>query len=145
MASLVYNFAKSGFADGTLDCDSGTQVYKTMLVASAYTPDPDQHFVSSVTNELSGTGYTGGFAGSGRKALASRTATTNTTNDRAELSAANVTWTAINAGTAAAAVIYKENTSDADSVLVAYIDIVDVVTNGGDFTIQWATNGIINL
>ena len=149
MASFVYNYGKSGFCDGTLNWVSGggsDSSWKTMLVTNAYTANPDDHFVSTANSaELSGTGYQSGFGGTGRKSLLSRVVTTNTTNDRAELTASNVSWSAINAGTIKAAIIYRHLTTDADSILVAYIDLTSVATNGGDITIQWAAAGVINL
>ena len=73
--------------------------------------------------------------------------TQDDTNGWGVFSAANTTWTAINAGTAAAVVIGKPVTSDADSPIVCVVVFSSpVVTNGGDFTIQWAaTGGIFNI
>ena len=109
---------------------------KMILVTSGYTANRDHDFVSSIgANELSGTGYVAGFNGSGRIALASKTITEDDTNDRANYGAANPTWTGINAGTVAAAIIVKEITNDAASELIAYLDGVAKVTNGGDLTV----------
>jgi hypothetical protein len=139
-----YNRGKTQVLNGGVDLLTDT--IKVMLVNASASFNADHNFVSEVnTNELSGTGYAGGFAGSGRKTLASKTVTEDDTNDRAEFDAADVTWTAINAGTASAAVLIKEGTADTDSVLIAYLDFTDVVTNGGDFTLQWDAEGILQL
>jgi hypothetical protein len=117
-------------------------------VTITFTPGTQQQYVANISSaELSGTGYTSGFAGSGRKTLASAAATEDDTSNLAKLTAANVTWTAINAGTASAVVIYKNGTSDSDSQLIAYIDSggFPVVTSGGDVTVSWNSSGIITL
>jgi hypothetical protein len=134
MASGWDNSGKRDIFDGTIDLVNDT--IKVLLVNASYTPNADHDFADDVTaNELSGTGYTGGFNGSGRKTLASKAFSTDTTNDRAEFTFAAVTWTAINAGTAAYAILVKEITNDAATRLIAYLDLnPDVVTNGGDFT-----------
>jgi len=134
MASGWYNSGKRDIFDGTIDLTADT--IKVMLVNASYTPDADHDFVNDVSaNELSGTGYTGGFAGSGRKTIASKAFSTDTANDRTEFTFAAVTWTAINAGTAAYAILVKEITNDPASRLIAWLDLSPaVVTNGGDFT-----------
>jgi hypothetical protein len=117
---------------------------KVMLLGTSvpYTPDPDHRFVNSVAaSEIAVANYTGGFGGSGRKALASRTLVTNDTNDRGEFDAADVVWTALGAGaTIAYVVLFKELTSDALSPLIALFDITDTLTNGGDITIAWSSS-----
>lgn len=113
---------------------------KAILVTSGYIADRDDVFVSTIgANELSGIGYVSGFNGSGRKALASKTLAVDNVNNRSTYGAANPsTYTAINAGTAHAVVIIKEVTSDADSLLIAYLDLVsDQPTSGGDLNINF--------
>ena len=135
MASGWYNSGLRDVADRTIDLVNDT--IKVMLVNASYTPNKDHDFVDDVNaNELSGTGYTGGFGGSGRKTLGSKAFSTDTANDRVEFTGAAITWTGINAGTAAYAIIIKEITNDGASRLIAFLDLdPDVVTNGGDFTL----------
>lgn len=147
--ALVYNYFKTVEANGTLDLLTDT--IKVMLVGSSYTANNNDDFVDpaiAAGQELSGTGYTGGYAGSGRKTLASKSIVEDDTNDWALFSAAPVTWTAINAGTAAAAIVIRERaaTGDTMSELIAYIDSggFPVTTNGGDLTLTF-TNGIMRL
>jgi len=147
--ALVFNLFKKLQADGSLDLLTDT--IKVMLVGSTFTANADMDYVnpSAYQTELGGTGYAGGYGGSGRKTLASKVVVEDDTNDRAEFSAAPVTWTAINAGTAAACVIIRERalTGDTMSELIAYIDSggFPVVTNGGDLTISWSSEGILQL
>jgi hypothetical protein len=142
VASLTSNRFRKLMMDGDIDLvnDSGIKV---MLTTAAYTPNKDHNFASQVTNELSGTGYAGGFNGSGRKALASRAVTQDDSNDWSYFDAADLTWTAINAGTVGYAIVIKEVTADSDSPILVVVDVSpDIVTNGGDYTIQWASDGI---
>ena len=128
--SAIYNNAK-GIGLTTL----AAGVLKVMLVDASYTFDPDHDTLSSVTGELSGTGYVSGFAGSGRKTLTSKVAAVDDSGNRFYLDCADVVWTGINAGTASKAIVYVPGSSDADSVPIASID-VNKVTNGSDLTIQ---------
>ena len=150
MANLVYNGAKAGFmgvpTSGTpaANISYTGDTLKVMLLGTAtpYTPDPDHRFVSSVVaSELSVSGYTGGFGGAGRKALASRTLAADDANDRALADAADITWTALGSGgTIAYAVLFKELSSDALSPLICLFDVTDTPTNGGDITIVFSSS-----
>ena len=146
MASIVYNRAKKEIADGTMDLLTDT--LKVMLVTSTYVADPDHDFVDMggasdpIDTELSGTGYQAGFAATGRKTLANKAIAEDDPNNRAEFdNTVDLTWTAINAGTAAAFIVYKHLTSDAASVLIAYVDTgtgLPTSPNSGDIEIQWS-------
>jgi len=141
MANVAYNTAKKRLLDAGFNWASVD--VRALLVTSGYSVDPDDTFVDDLTpgsNELSGTGYV-------RKALASESTSQDNTNDRAEGDADDVTWSAINAGTAAAVVLYAFVTNDADSWLIAYVDTggFPITTNGGDLTIQWNAEGILQL
>lgn len=152
MANIVYNKFKAGVGDASIDWLN--DVIKAMLVTSSYTPNADDTFIDAggandpIDHELSGTGYAAGFAGAGRKTLSAKAVNQDDANDRAEFDdTADLTWTGIDAGTAAGVLIYKHITSDALSIPIAWIDTGGwpVVTNGGDLTIQWNAEGIIQL
>lgn len=150
-ASFVYNTAASDMWQDIIDLLNDT--IKMGLSTSVHTVDRDDDFLDDGTasdfssGELSGTGYVAGFGGAGRKTLGSKTITADKTNDRAEFDCADVTWTAINAGTAAQATVMKEITNDPASKLIANIDTggFPVVTNGGDLTFQVNAEGLIQL
>ncbi|KKN22947.1 hypothetical protein LCGC14_0909900 [marine sediment metagenome] len=152
MADFHYNEAAKKVYDQTLDMVADAAV-KVGLSTSVHVPIRDDDFLDEVgaddfiDGELTGTGYTSGFGNSGRKALASRAIVVDKPNNRAEFDAADVTWTGIDAGTAAQATIMKEITNDAASITIANIDSggFPIVTNGGDLTIQWNAEGIIQL
>lgn len=141
MASGWYNSGIRDIVDRTIDYSADT--IKVMFVTSSYTPNADHDFVDDVNaNEVSGTGYTGGFGGSGRKTLASKTFTTDTTNDFVKLAAATLVWTAVNGFTPKYAIFIKEITNDAASRLLFYLDLGTVTLNGGDLNVAPdATNG----
>ena len=149
MASLLYNTAKKEIADGTIALL--TDAIKVMLVTSAYVPDADDDVVDAagadaLAAEIAVTGYTGGWGGAGRKALASKAIAVDDANDRAEFDAADLTWTALGAGaTIAAFILIKEGAAnDTTSRLIAYFDVSDTATNGGDYTITVNAEGLLN-
>src|SRR5262245_16592897 len=89
---------------------------KVLLVTPSYTFSRAHNTVSDVVaNEVSGTNYTGGFGGSGRKTAASRVVSEDDTNNRAEFSCAAFTWSQINVGAVGGMYLFKEGTTDADS------------------------------
>ncbi|MDI9914359.1 hypothetical protein [Rhodococcus sp. IEGM 1379] len=124
------------------EIDWDTDTIKVMLCTSAYTPDQDTHrYKSSVTNEVSGTGYTAGGATLASASVA-YTAGTNTL----VLDAADSTWSTSTI-TARYAVIYNSSPgTDATRPLIAYVDFgADVSTTAGTFTITWDAAGICTL
>ena len=139
MADLIYNAFKKNIMNGGIDLDTDT--IKVMLVTSAYVPHQDTHeFKSSVTNEVSGTGYTAGGA-----TLAGAAVTQDNTDNEGMFDATDVTWGSSTI-TARGAVIYKSTGVDATSPLICYIDFgSDKSSNNGDFTISWNAEGILNL
>lgn len=91
---------------------------KIMLVTSSYTPNIDTHqYLSDVTGELSGAGYT-----SGGITLSSPTSTVNTGTDTATFSASNPLWVNLT-GSFNGAIIYKSTGTAATSPLIAYYNL----------------------
>lgn len=135
----VYGLALSSFVSGSINW--GTDTIKVMLTTSAYTPNQDTHqFKSSVTNEVTGTGYTAGGA-----TLASKTNAYTTATNTVALDAADVTWSTSTI-TAARAVVYKDTGTGSTSPLICYVDFGgDVVSTAGNFTITWDSAGICTL
>ncbi|MGN6607948.1 MAG: hypothetical protein ACTHMS_13175 [Jatrophihabitans sp.] len=111
---------------------------KVMLCTSAYTPDQNAHaYKSSVTNEVTGTGYTAGGV-----ALASKT--TSAASGVATLSAAAASWSSATI-TARYAVIYDSTGTDSTSPLIAWVDFgADVSSVADTFTVTWDPSGIIS-
>ena len=132
MANIVYNTYKENALLGGVDLDNDT--LKVALVTSSYTPNADDTTFSS---EVTGTGYTAGGA-----TLANTTVTKDLANDKAYLDGDDITWPT-STFTTNGAVIYKDSAPD---ILIAYIDFNgDKSSTAGDFTIQWNSEGIIQL
>lgn len=138
MADVIYNAFKKNIMDGSIDLDTDT--IKVMLVTSVYTPDQDAHeFISDVTNEVSGTGYTAGGA-----TVANGTVTQDNTNDKGVYDGDDITWVASTI-TARGAVIYKDTGVTTTSPIIAYLDFgTDQSSSNGPFTIQFNADGILN-
>jgi hypothetical protein len=139
MADVIYNSFKRDIMNGGIDLDTDT--IKVALVTSTYTPDQDVHDnFDDITNEVSGTGYTAGGA-----TLGTVTVTADTTDNEGVFDAADVTWSTSTI-TARGAVIYKSTGVASTSKLICYLDFTtDKSSSSGDFTIQWGSEGILNL
>ncbi len=150
--SFAYGLAMELIVEQSMDFIANAGM-KVGLSNSTHVPDKDDQFCDDVgaddfvDGELSGTGYTGGFGGSGRKVLASKAVVYDTTNDRVELDAADSVWTGINAGTIEWATILDETgqATDTTTPVVINVDLATTVTNGGDITIEWDAEGILQL
>jgi hypothetical protein len=150
MASGFYNQALADILTGSIDMDSNT--LKIMLVDASYTYDPDHQVVDNGANdatdpsfnEIVATNYTGGFAGAGRK-TATLTVSKQDANNRAVITIGDLTWTALGGATndtVGGAILIKEITNDTSSRVIAFFDLTDTPTNGGDFTLDFdGTNG----
>ena len=120
MASIIYDSFIADVFAGTISTASS---YKGMLVTSAYTEDRAAHSKrSSVTNEVTGTGYTAGGV------ALTLTASLNTTSHVLTLTIPTATW-ASSTITARKLIIYRTTGTAANDNLVACIDNgVDLVT-----------------
>lgn len=145
MTDIIYNSAKLRFMDAGWDLDEGNDDFQVALVASGYVEDQDNHdFFNDITNELSGTGYT-----AGGEDLANQATTQDNTDNEAVFDGDDITWTGLDAGTIAALIGYVNTAgSPGTDPLMFNIDQatgLPLVTNGGDVTIAWAAEGIVNL
>lgn len=139
MADVVFNSFKTELLKSSIDFESDT--FKAMLVTSSYTPDPDNHgFIDDVTNEVEGIGYI-----AGGKALANLSVTQDNVDNEGVFDADDVVWPASTI-TARGAVIYKDTGDPATSPLIAYIDFEsNKISDNGDLTLQWGSEGILNV
>lgn len=141
MANGVYNKGKYLLATG-LNLSSAD--VRLLLVKSTYTFNPDHNFISPDVGaeEIS----VGGYA---RQALTTKTVTEDDTNDFAYLDADDLVFTSLVAGqTIGGAILYQYNAADASAALLAFFDLTDTATNGGNVTVQWATpanGGVLKL
>lgn len=147
MANGVYNLAKTQIANGTIDLDTDTT--KLMLV-DTYTFNPDHDYIDNagagdpIDQEISVTGYTGGFGGAGRRTIALTVAQDNT-NDRATIDGPDDTWTSLGAGaTITGVILIKEVTNDTASPVICHMDLTpNITTNGGDVTVSFDAVGLM--
>jgi len=139
MADVVYNSFKKQLLNGGVNF--GTSNINVMLVTSSYTPNQDtDDFQNDVTNEVEGTGYVAGGT-----VLSGGTVTQDDTDNEAVYDASDVTW-GTSTITARGAVLYKATGVGSTSPLIAYLDFEsDKISSSGNFTIQWNSEGIINL
>ncbi len=140
MADVIYNAAKKYLLNGAIDLDTDT--IKVMLVTSSYSPDVDAHeYRDDITNEVTGTNYS-----SGGTALSNKSVTADNTDNEGVFDADDVSW-ASSTITARGAVLYKSRggASSADELLCYFDFTSDKTSTNGTFTIQWASEGIVNL
>jgi hypothetical protein len=137
VTAKLYGKFLTSLGNKEVDLDSDT--LKVMLCTSSYTPDQDAHqYKSSVTNEVTGTGYTA----TGQALTSVAVIYTGGTNTYA-LDAADPSWIGSTI-TARYAVFYDSTpASDATRPLIAYWDFgADVSSSGGPFTLTIDAAGI---
>jgi hypothetical protein len=146
MASGVYNEGAFQLATGGIVFATDANI-KIMLVKDSYVFDKDHASVTPLAAEEVGVaGYVGGFGGAGRKALGSKTATKNTTTDRIVFDAADPSaWTLAAGETVGGAVVIREDTNDAGSTPLFFLDHADTPTNGGTLAEVFDALGIAYL
>ena len=141
MASGIYNRMKANLFNKLVDLSNGGDTIKVALMDTDHVFDPDNNTFADVSvNELlsSGTGYT-----AGGETLANQIVTQDDTNDLAKYDAddfqlLSATFDAFHA------VIYDDTLAGDD--LIGSIDFGGVKSvTGGTFTIQWASDGIVQL
>lgn len=99
------------------EIDFDTDTIKAMLTTSSYVPNQATHqYKSSVTNEITGTGYTAGGV-----TLASKTVTYNTTLNALILDSADPSW-ATATFTCRYLVFYVDTGTSSTSALLSYVD-----------------------
>lgn len=138
MPNLAYNSAKVAFLKGQINLETDT--IKMMLVTAAYSPDKDAHvYRSSVTDEVSGTGYT-----SGGVTISGKSITQNNIGDEGVFDGSDVVISGATITNARGAVMYKSTGSAATDPLIMYYDFgADKSSTDGDFTIQMDIAGIL--
>lgn len=140
VTAKLYGLFLKSLANKEIDLDTDT--IKVMLTTSAYTPNQDTHqYKSSVTNEVTGTGYTATGA-----TLASAAVTYDTATNVLKFDAADTSW-ASSTITARYAVIYDATpATDATRPLIGYVDFgADVSSTAAAFTITWDAAGIFTI
>lgn len=135
-AKLYGLFFKSTF---NKEVDIETDTVKFMLTSSTYVPDQDAHqYKSSVTNEVTGTGWAAGGVTVTGMSVAYDTATNVLKIDGVDISENPVTVAAARYG-----VLYVSTGVDATSPLIGYVDFDgDQSATAGTVAITWNASGI---
>lgn len=148
MPSGWYNNGLMKCLDGTIDLDAANQC-KLMLIKTTYTFDgttQDENVISTslTAAEITGvSGYVGGFNGAGRKAMTMTIQANDTVAPgRVEIAIPDQSWTALGAGdTIGGVALVREVTADSDSIPIAFWDVANTITNGGNIDLDFATLG----
>lgn len=141
MASGIFDIAFEDVLDGSLDWIADD--IQVLLIKSAYVFSVTDNFVGNISvNEVAGAGYS-------RKTLATKTEAFNAGAREYRFDAANVIWSNIDndlTESTKAAVIFKQVTNDADSILIAYIeDPVTLTFNDGQVTLTFGATGVFKV
>lgn len=138
LVSFVFLKAKAQFPRGTFNWL--TDVVRAFPVDTAPDPDLDE-FVDDVSADE---------IGSSRTTLTSTAINEDAAGDEVELDAADIVHSSVTTGsTAVGDVLYQQtggdDTTPANDRLMAFLDYADTPTNGGDLTVQLASEGAIKL
>jgi hypothetical protein len=138
MASVIYTRGLYAAMTGSIDLD--TDAFKVMLTTSTYSENKDQDYRDSITNEVSGTGYT---AGGNTPTV---TVTLDDTNDRVDVSLGGTSWASSTITGARKAIYYRARggASSADELIFCNDFGADLSTVGGTLTLAASTLRIQN-
>lgn len=140
MSSGMYNEFKGELMNKVFDLEADSIVCALMTNSHSFDPD-DNGWATVSANEISGSGYPNGNS----NVLQSCAVSIDDTDDEGVFDAADIQWTSATFS-AYHAVIYDDTpTSPADPLIIS-IDFggIQQVTSG-TFTIQWDTEGIVNI
>lgn len=146
--AVVYNAFKHWVMEGVYNLASGGHTLQLTL-HTGYTPNIDTHTVWADSGVSSTEYTTAANYTAGGKTLSGQDVTMDTTNDRGAFDATDVTWTALGPLTPATPshAILWDTTPAATPTdpLILYFVLGTTATNGGDYKIQFGTNGILLL
>jgi len=150
--ATVPNHAKQQYLRGQIDWENDTIRVALVADSIAFSLDIDaDEFVNDVLNGTDAEEFdTAGGTGYSRVTVANATTSQDNTDDEGVADGDDVTFSSLDGATIQGVLVYKEVTDDTDSPILYYLDDSDVSdlpknTNGGDITVQWAAEGIVNL
>lgn len=120
----------------------------TVTLHTGYTPNIDTHVIwatagVSTTEYPTASGYT-----AGGKVLGTVVTSVNTTNDRAEVDCADVTWTSLgplSPATPGHAILWNNTPTTPADPLIGYWVLGTTATNGGNYTLTIGATGFLHL
>ena len=137
MASTLYLKGIQQFGQGNIDWENDT--IKLKYMATSYTPNPDtENFLSDVSASEA--------SGAPTETLANAAVNIDTTNDRVEFDADDVTESGITT-TTNKFIVYKDTGVASTSPLIACIDIAEGTLSpvGGTLAITFNAEGIFSI
>ena len=143
----LYNGFKLNLLNGVFNLANGGDTVKVTL-HTGYTPDIDTHDQwgdtgVSTTEYGTGSGYT-----AGGKTLANQATSQDNTDDEGVFDADDVTWTSLGAlspATPSDAILWDDTPTSPADPLIGYWELGSTATNGGDYTLAFNAEGIVNL
>lgn len=143
MANVTYRRAKRDILKGDIDFD--VDDIRAILVMTNTTVDTEETVTTisgfTTLDEMDGSGYA-------RVALTGEAVSEDAINNRAEFDATDTVFSSLGVGTRdiEGALLYLHVTNDSDSIPLVFLDFApDVSANGGDITITYNSEGIIQL
>lgn len=150
MANQVFNEFKRAVLAGEVDLDAAGDDIRVSWHMTNTTIDTENDGIATnndftTPDEFDGSGYS-----TPGDALANEAVNKDDANDRAEFDADNYTKTSVSAGTrdVQGLLVYKFVTNWISSLPICWIDQgtnLPFTPNGGDITIQWNAEGILQL
>lgn len=142
MASFAYNVAGKALLDKLLAGAAPTLRIRLVMTNTTVDTENDakdslDDFTTMDTHD--GSGYVD-------KTLASITTAQDDANNRSTLDCADVTWTALGAGTRAieGAILFLENSgAESGRIPLAFFDTTNISSNGGDVTLTINSAGLL--
>lgn len=133
----VYGPALQSLMAGEINFTGST--IKCALTSASYVPDQDTHrYFSSITNEVSGAGYTLGGA-----TLASKTSTYSTTTNTLTIDSADPNWATLSIAQIRFAIFYVSTGVASTSALISYMDFeTNYAPSAQAFTVVLPSTGI---
>lgn len=155
--ATVPNHAKQQFLKGSIDWENDTIKVALLNNSTAYSMDVNtDEFVGDVldggtTAEEFGSGSGTGYS---RQTVANAVTSQDDTDDEGVADADDVTFSSLDGAKIQGVLVYKQVGADdntpGDDPILYYLDDSDIsdlpkTTNGGDITVQWAAEGILNI
>jgi hypothetical protein len=141
----LYDIFKLQLLNGAFNLANGGDTIKVCLV-TGHTPDLNAHEAyqdikgDEETDANSPPAYT-----TGGETLANQSTSFDSPGDEAVFDGDNITWTALDVGTPSHAIMYDDSgASPPEDYLIAYWELT-TASNGGDYTLQFNSEGIVNL
>jgi hypothetical protein len=143
MASFMYpkglqdllGDAVAANATANLGAARSAATFKLALVQNSYTELKSHNFLGDIGSVvLTVTNY------SAKTVVPTITANTTSGSEGIEITIPDQTWTALGTGqTIHGAILYRDTGSGTTSPLIAFFDVANTSTNGGDVTLDFAT------